>query len=341
MKSSDILQIERTDRNERIYIIRWQMTHLCNYYCDFCIQGNRERHLEQAKNESPQIRKKICSKLITFIEKEMNGKADIIHLHLIGGEVTILKDFIPILKRLMKVKFEGELKVHITTNMSLSTKMCRKLATIALAGSRKNLSVRCSYYKEFISQEEFLEKLKALQERSYYQEFLKKHLKRNRISIAIGYPLFTDQDYKEYLQFKEKNAQYAKRMRPFAIRDYKTSISQTVKSELRNEQEEKKKKVLKVIWKDGKEKCYDESVDPCLFIDEERYFQPKGFLCDVGCHNLNIDPQGNMSRCLEAVAETTFGNIFNEMPGYMTEMSRCQAERCTCHSYYSLLKNDL
>ena len=30
-------------------VIRWQVTSLCNYQCDFCIQGSRETHLQAAK----------------------------------------------------------------------------------------------------------------------------------------------------------------------------------------------------------------------------------------------------------------------------------------------------
>lgn len=340
MKSNDILRIERTDRDERTYVIRWQMTHLCNYYCDFCIQGNRQRHIERAKGESEKVREKICSNLVRFIEQELNGRADVLLLHLIGGEVTILKDFFPILKRLMGAKFQGEMKVHITTNMSMSKEMYQKLAAVAISrkGKRK-LFVRCSYYKEFTSEEDFLEKIKALSSKSVYQKFLIKYLHRNDVSFAIGYPLFSDQDYMEYLRFCENNSQYASRVKPFTIRDYKTSVSQLVKEKLRVSDEEKEKKTLKVTWKDGSVKYFSKTIDHCLLTNEEPYFRPKGFLCDVGCRFLTIDSVGNMSRCVEVSAETRFGNLCEGAPEYMTEMFRCPAERCTSN-YYSLIEND-
>lgn len=340
MKSKDILRIERTDKNERTYVIRWQMTHLCNYYCDFCIQGDKQRHIERARGESAQIREKICSNLIAFIEQELNDKADVLLFHLIGGEVTILNDFLPILKRIMRTKFQGEMKIHITTNMSLDKEMYRKLAAVAISGKgKRKLFVRCSYYKQFTNEKDFLEKIKVLSNRSAYQEFLIKHLHRNDISFAIGYPLFTDQDYTEYLRFCENNPQYASRVKPFTIRDYKTSVSQLVKEKLRNSDEEKENKSLQVTWKNGTVKYFSKTIDHCLLTNEEPYFRPNGFLCDVGCHFLTIDSVGNMSRCVEVSAETRFGNICEEKPEYMTEMFRCPAERCTSN-YYSLIEND-
>lgn len=341
MKSKDILRVERMDRNERVFVIRWQMTHLCNYYCDFCIQGEQQRHIKRAQGESSQIRWKICANLIDFIEKELNDKADVLLLHLIGGEITILEEFLPILKRLMNVKFQGEMKVHITTNMSMSTEMCRKLAAVVInAGKNRKLFVRCSYYKEFTDEDTFLSKIQALSERSIYQKFMIKYLHRNGVSFKIGYPLFTDQDYEEYRQFCKNNPQYASKIKPFVIRDYKTSVSQSVKGKLRTDEEEKKIKSLKVTWKNGTVKYFTKTIDHCLLTDEEPYFRPKGFLCDIGRNFLTIDSLGNMSRCVEAVAETEFGNLCEEIPKYMTEMLRCPAERCTSN-YYSLIENDL
>ena len=340
MKSSDILRIERTNRDEWTYIIRWQMTHLCNYYCDFCIQGNREHHISRARGESTQIREKICSHLITFIEKELNSRADVLKLYLVGGEVTILPDFMTILNRLMRAKFRGEMRINITTNVSMSLEMCRRLARIATNSKRRKLSISCSYYKEFMAEEEFIKRIKALSKKSVYQEFLVKYLKRNNIVLTIGYPLCTDQDYAEYLCFRERNVRYASRIKGTVIRDYKTSISQSVQEKLRAQDEEKKKKAFKVTWKDGTVKYFSENVDYSLFVDEEASFQPKGFLCDVGCHLISVDPLGNMSHCATAEEQTVFGNLCDEVPKYMTAAFRCQAKRCACH-YFSLIENDL
>ncbi len=340
MKSTDILRIERTDKDEHTYVIRWHMTHLCNYYCDFCIQGNRERHMRRAQGESAQMRKRICSNLIAFIEKELNGKADILFLYLIGGEVTILEDFVSIVRRLLRVKFQGKIQMHFTTNFSMSKKMCRKLATIAMEGRDRKITVRCNYYKEFTDEEHFMEKIKALSDKSGYQKFLMKYMHRNKISFTIGYPLFEDQDYTKYLRFCENNPQYASRVIPFTIRDYKTSVSQSVIEKLRADDEKNKIKSVRVVWKNGAVKYFSETADPCLFADEGPYFRPKGFLCDIGRRFLTIDPFGNMSRCVEAAEETKFGNLCDEVPRYMTEMLRCPAERCGCR-FYSLLENDM
>ena len=69
----EIIKIENISRSNNYYVIRWNMTKICNYYCDFCIQGNKEKHIIDSKGEKKK-RKIICEKIVKFIEKELNGK---------------------------------------------------------------------------------------------------------------------------------------------------------------------------------------------------------------------------------------------------------------------------
>ena len=72
MNSEDIVRIENLSNKNDTFIIRWNITYLCNYNCDFCIQGNKKQHIEKSKGESIEIRNKICNNLITFIEEKIN-----------------------------------------------------------------------------------------------------------------------------------------------------------------------------------------------------------------------------------------------------------------------------
>ena len=102
----------------RSFVIRWQVTSLCNYRCDFCVQGSREAHLEAAKVESVSIREKIADNLVNYIETKI-GKEETVELYLIGGEVTILKDFPDILRKFIDCRFKGRIIVYLTTNLSM------------------------------------------------------------------------------------------------------------------------------------------------------------------------------------------------------------------------------
>lgn len=58
MKNAEIETVENLRQDKGLFDIRWRVTTLCNYQCDFCIQGTREEHLRQAEGESEQLRKK-------------------------------------------------------------------------------------------------------------------------------------------------------------------------------------------------------------------------------------------------------------------------------------------
>lgn len=340
MKSTDILRVENLQMDNKTYIIRWQVTYLCNYYCDFCVQGNKEYHLQRAKGESAQIREMICRKLIILMEEQLNEKAEVIQLYMIGGEVTILKDFLPILSRLLEVKFNGMLEIHITTNLSIDIKTCKKLVIMLKGKKNRRLTLSCSYYKEFTDEKTFFKKIDILTRRNIRQELLKKilHYRANIPKIIIGYPLSQDEDYEQYKQFIQDHMKYVDLIKYIVIRNYKTSISKSVKEKLRSTKEPKKN--IKVTLKDGRTEYFDENSHIGLILDNELCFQPNGFLCDIGMRNITIDPQGNMSYCTSATQETMFGNICSDTPCFLKEKMRCPAKACPC-SYYSCIENPI
>ncbi len=335
MKSTDILRIENFKYGEKTYTLRWRMTLLCNYYCDFCIQGSKEQHLMQAKKESAQTREIICEKLITLMES-LNGKAESIRLYLLGGEVTLLKDFLPILSRLIEAKFEGMLKILITTNLSMDVKTCRKLVSMINGKKNRRLLLTCSYYKEHADEKEFFKKIGILTGRNYCRKIFRKLFHEQAPYCSIAYPLCSDEDYDQYEQFIQSHTRYADRIKYIIIRNYKTSISESIKEKLRGTE----KPNIKVIFKNGVTEFVSENQNIGLILDGELYFQPKGFLCDISRKNLNIDEQGNMSYCASSTGETMFGNICSDPPVFLEEKTRCQARWCGC-AYYSIIENDL
>ena len=116
MKNSDVEIIENLSQNNEIFDIRWRVTTLCNYDCAFCIQGNRQDHLRQARGESPALRMKICDEAIRLIEGIKEH--DAVRFFLIGGELTILDDFPNLLEKIALCNFPGEIFFDLTTNFS-------------------------------------------------------------------------------------------------------------------------------------------------------------------------------------------------------------------------------
>ena len=117
IKNDDILEIRNLD-TRNCYQFRWQLTSLCNYNCDFCIQGKREKHIRDAQNESSKTRADIALKLKEIMDNLSDSTCGRIKMYLIGGEVTILKDFQTIFETLVSSTFHGEIHFYITTNGS-------------------------------------------------------------------------------------------------------------------------------------------------------------------------------------------------------------------------------
>ena len=173
--------------------ISWMVTTLCNYACDFCIQGDKEKHIKNAKGESRELRDKITAKICRLIEEEYDGKYDHLKIFLIGGEVTILPDCIEIVERLVNTKFRGKLMIHITSNMSADLAWFRDLAKVfedhPVKDGERHLFLGCSYYKEYVTEEEFISKLHAIQKmgiskNSFFQKICKKILNRPLLNIT-------------------------------------------------------------------------------------------------------------------------------------------------------------
>jgi len=108
MKNDEIILIENLNSQSDILDIRWRVTSTCNYQCDFCIQGDSKTHAQLSKGESSELRAKICSSVQTMLEDVEGYRA--VKLSLIGGEVSILKDFSLLLEQLANTGYKGDIQ---------------------------------------------------------------------------------------------------------------------------------------------------------------------------------------------------------------------------------------
>lgn len=362
MKNENIMKVENLKSTDNTFIIRWNITKICNYYCDFCVQGDKSKHLNDSKGESIDIRRQICDKIMYFIENKLNNKYSQVRIFLIGGEITILKDFLEILEKLLNSNFNGDITIYITTNLSVDISVLEKLKK--LISSKKNskysrkVSVTASYYKEFTTEKEFMKKIKLLHcensiklyllskknkfknnkdliSKNIYKILLNMQNNMSNITVNIGYPLITDEDYKEYLRFKRRNFLKANSINYIIIRNYHKSISEQLKLKLNN----KNKKRIKVTEKNGTVHYFTDTYSIGFKIDKN-YFNPYGMICDSGVYNLTISNKGILSRCPSCREKTMIGNILDDNIEFINEKIICPSARCVCNYYKTIERDD-
>ena len=353
LKNEDIKEIENTRNDKDTYIIRWQMTTLCNYYCDFCIQGNAKMHALESKGESSKIRTKIVENLIQFIEKELNGKYKILKIYLIGGEVTILKDFKEILKKLVKIKFKGEVNYHITTNLSADKEDLLEITNMFKGKHHKILWLSASFYKEFTTEEEFMDKIKlihnphkkvnrmVMEYKKYKEKGFKNKVKymisivlekfNRTMFLSICYPLMNDEDYFKYQNFRKRNLRYVDKIEYIVIRRYKKELTKELKEKLKRESH----KAIKLTTFTGDEQYFKRTDD--ISINVEGGFNPRGMLCDSGVNCISIDNLGVISRCVSCQKMSIVGNIIEGNFKPLTKEFICPNDTCSCN-YYKVIK---
>lgn len=361
MKSTDIVKIENLSNTKEVFTIRWQLTYLCNYNCDFCIQGNKNQHVNKSKGETIEIREKICNNIVNLIEKKLNKKYKMVIIYLIGGEITILKDFLEILKKLLDCKFEGQINIHITTNLSTNKETLEKIVELLKKDYEyaRYLTISASYYKKFTTEEEFMEKIgiickkektlrRILRTSKLYKKIkkykdkkikVKSKTKNGKIFVNVNYPICEDKEYKDYKKFKRKYIGRARTINYIVIKDYNKSISDKLKNKLRKKTQEKE--LLKVVTNNNKIYYLSNMNKISLQLEDENSFNPKGYLCDIGINSINISNLGIVSRCLASPIETKIGDMKeNEILNLPTEKLICTLNKCNC-SYYGVIEKNI
>ena len=368
MKSEDIVEIENLSVIDDVFIIRWNMTYICNYNCDFCIQGNKEKHIENSKEESQETREKIVKNLVKFIETKLSKKYKKIQIFLMGGEITILKDFLDVVTKLVECKFEGAIEIHITTNLSANEEVVESLAGLF---NKKNfypriLEISASFYKNFANEEEFAKKVKLLYGKNNLKNKTVGKLFNNRalvnklkkilgkklynkgkkiankiepVHVNINYPLCSDEDYKDYLEFVKKYNNIARKIGFIIIREYKTSISEKLKKKI--DKKYYQSDMIRVTTKDNKQYSLSNTNKIGILLDGELYFNPKGYLCDAGMNNISIDNLGIVSRCSSCKKTTVIGDMKLDTIELPSEKLICQSYKCICNYYRKIQKSGL
>lgn len=343
MKSSDIKTIEGIRYKRDVLDIRWRVTTLCNYQCDFCIQGNREEHLKQAEGESSELRLRICDAIVRLVESTGN-QYRLVKVGLIGGEVTILKEFPDILERLAGCRYPGEMRISITTNFSADMAYLQNMLSrfrAGAAGKKRVFSISASFYSEYVAAEQFSKKLRELsacagKERNTFRRILYKLglEKDSCLLLAAGIPIVNDRDYEEYVRFKDAFHDTDIRIFPIIIRNYDTSLSEkNLKGII-----EREKKKLAVTDIHGSKSYYPTIQALGAVLEQTDSFCPTGYLCEAGMRNIWIDAFGNVKRCPALGSTMSMGSILDGTFRMLEKPRICTSDHCSCGVYGKIEK---
>lgn len=345
MKSSEIKTIEKVKYKKDIFNIRWRVTTLCNYQCAFCIQGNPEEHARQARGETAELRNSICDKIVKLVESAEN-QYRVVDVSLIGGEVTILKDFPDILERLVRSDFTGEMRFSITTNFSAAPDYYQRLIKpFQTADSHKNrvLSLSASFYPEYVSIEQFSRKLREIyrfagnKKHAFRSLFEKAGLaKRDCLSLSAGIPIFNDCDFDMFVKIKDSFKDTDIRISPIIIRKYDTDLSdETLKSYIARGE-----KNLRVTDIYGKTRYYPTIQALGASLEHTDTFCPTGYLCDAGIRNIWIDAFGSVKRCPAIGSTMCMGSILDDTFQLYTSPTVCTSDHCSCGVFGKIEKRE-
>lgn len=139
------------------FIIKWRLTNMCNADCSYCVRKPQHKTLDKDTIEKDELNLcEIAKEVSRLID---NSNFNNVKIDLIGGEVTLFN-----LQTILENIKTDKLKViNITSNvlkdLSYFTDLCNYL-------HKRNikLTLTASYHFEYISFENYFEKVKALNE---------------------------------------------------------------------------------------------------------------------------------------------------------------------------------
>ena len=329
--TKDILEIRSTTNSN--YNIRWQVTYLCNNKCDFCVQGTPEQHAKKSQSETNELYMNICDKLVAHIEPLMKN----ININLIGGEVTMLDAFIPIVKKFRYSKSNSTINISLTTNGSISDEKIEQLKEMfSDAPPNRSIHFSVSYYPQYMTEDEFIAKTIKLQQ-----------VAKNTITITKL--IFCEDDVDKFIAFKEKlypvlNKAGARISISPIIARGRTPVNLAIESKKklfqnisRSVSRARERKGLQVIYSDGKSYVFP-TLQEIVASLKENQFQPTGYLCNAGNNGMTIDNYGNITTCFGM--KESLGNILNDDFEGLDKPRKCTADRCNCRLFTRVWKED-
>ncbi len=358
MRSDQVKKIVNMPRRfMKSVVIRWQVTSLCNYQCEFCIQGSRETHILAAKDESLNKRNEITENLIRFIETKISPRTAV-ELYLIGGEVTILKDFREIVSRFVNCGFKGHIIIYLTTNLSRDSDYFSSLCELFRNKKNRTFNFFASYYSNYSSPDAFRFKVSGLscflskeswQSRLFAIKLVSKFLfpswliKKENVFMTIGIPILNDDSWLLLEDFRSVYHNSAVHVNPIIIRNHETNLSENVIRQLKKSGRGARKVI--VSFYKGVRRNYKNIQQLGIDLDDSNgRFSPLGYYCDAGQRCFSVSSNGDVWRCpalsvfSSSVRNHFLGDIKDIDSILLSAPAVCGADHCSCN-YFTIIRH--
>lgn len=142
-----------------LFSVSWLLGRYCNYSCSYCWPYARSDIKDHRPTEQ------IIATMDEIKSQARNNGFDMFHFSFSGGEPTLHKGFLDIIKHYQSDDTRHQ-SLHMTTNLSPGMSWWKKFIQASYRLHR--VSITASFHPEFANKEEFAEKLVFLQENNIY-----------------------------------------------------------------------------------------------------------------------------------------------------------------------------
>ena len=302
-----------------------------------------------------------------------------INVNLIGGEVTILKDFLEIIERIVSCPFRGNIRINITTNFSAPAEVYMSLIDIIKKYDRRDarrmLSMSISFYRDYTETETFEGKLlqvynhsrgKTTNSEAEKPKAAGKSRKSGLQKAArkrMSGKVWAKRLYRRFIKQKTETVSLSTGYPILDDKDYADYLSMekyfedtnvkvapilirayktSVSEKIMKEllSDEMKNRNLKLTRTDGKTLYFRNIQAVGKALDDGKRFCPKGYICDAGMRNISINATGDVYRCPAIGNKMIMGNILDSGVSLLEKPEICTSGHCSCNQYTVIEKAD-
>lgn len=305
---SEIVALKQESKKiEDIIVIDWGVSNVCNYRCSYCPPDTHKGDCRFVPVED------ILAFSDRIVEHYKNKLGREIYFLYTGGEVTLYKDFIT----LIKAQHEAGNKIGISSNGSQNLEFWKE--------AKKYLRhVSLSYHSEFTDISHFIDVINEIKDTSFVHVNIMMHPDHFEQCVDAAYRIYEEtSDITIDLQVITKNFQ-----EPYDYDDEQRQKMLDISKELNQKLKLTRERtayrgLMKLVYDDGTERLIKGGE-----VITEKLHSWKGYHCSIGLELLVIDMQGNIKRswCGDA---PVIGNIKDEDIAFPTEPHICGKEWCT------------
>ena len=295
--------------SENIVVIDWGVSDVCNYKCSYCPPNTNRGNYPFYPIDKILA---FSDKIIEHYKVKMGKEVYFIYT---GGEVTLFKDFIPLVKILKK---KGN-RVGISSNGSRNLEFWKE--------AQEYLEhVSLSYHSEFTKLDHFIEVINTIKDKPYTHVNIMVKPDEFRKCMDAAYRIFNETDnitmdiqiiLKDFIEPYPYTEEQRKEI-------YEASKDINERLKLKREiKGYRGRGYMRLLYGSGEEELIKGAN---IMANDLHHF--KGWRCHIGMELLVVDVNGNITRswCGQG---GVIGHVTDEVINFPTEPYSCGNEWCT------------